>query len=132
MQYSITPFDYDDEAVRIGLKFQELHNKYVPLFVELSENAKQTGHPIIRPLWWIEPTDEKTWTIDNQFLIGNNLLVAPIVEQNQTARDIYLPKGQWFDELRIKNITGPKLLENYKIELDEIPHFSIIQEQILP
>lgn len=48
MQYSIAPFDFDDEVVRIAHKFQELHNEFVPLFVELAENVKKTGHPIIR------------------------------------------------------------------------------------
>jgi len=124
MQYSIAPFDFDDEVVRIALKFQDLHNEFVPLFVELAENAKKTGHPIIRPMWWIAPNDTNTWTIDDQFIIGNDVIVAPIVEQNQTRRSIYLPSGQWSDKLRNLNLTGPQLVENYEIKLDEIAYFT--------
>ena len=124
MQYSIAPFDFDDEVVRIALKFQELHNQFVPLFAELAENAKQTGHPIIRPMWWIAPADNRTYTIDSQFLIGDDVIVAPIVEPKQTARSIYLPEGQWSDQLRGVNLTGPVQLNDYKIQLDEIAHFT--------
>lgn len=124
MQYSIAPFDFDEEAVRIALKFQELHNQFVPLFVELAENAKQTGYPIIRPMWWIAPTDNRTYQIDSQFLIGDDVIVAPILEPSQTNRSIYLPEGQWSDELRNVNLTGPLQLDSYVIKLDEVAHFT--------
>lgn len=123
MQYSIAPFDFDEETVRIALKFQELHNQFAPLFAELAENAKKTGHPIIRPMWWIAPTDAQTFEIDSQFLIGDNVLVAPILDKNQTKRSIYLPEGKWNDKLRNVNVTGPTQLENYSIKLDEIAYF---------
>ena len=124
MQYSIAPFDFDKEVVRIALKFQELHNRYVPLFQELAEQTKVTGYPIIRPLWWIASNDTRTFEIDSQFLVGDNLLVAPILEQNQTKRNIYLPAGEWNDELKNRNYTGPMLIENYLVKFDEIAHFS--------
>ena len=124
MQYSIAPFDFDEEAVRIALKFQELHNQFVPLFVELAEQAKQTGHPIIRPMWWIAPADNRTYEIDSQFLIGDDVIVAPIVEPNQTSRSIYIPDGQWNDRLRNVNLTGPAQLDAYSIKLDEIAYFT--------
>lgn len=50
-------------------------------------------------------------------------IVAGIVEQNQTKRNIYVPAGSWNDKLRNANLTGPLLLKNYEIKLDEIAYF---------
>ena len=49
--------------------------------------------PIIRPLWMLHPTDERCLTISDQFLIGDSLLVAPILERGKSRRDVYLPSG---------------------------------------
>ena len=46
-----------------------------------------------------------------------------MVEQNQTKRNIYVPAGSWNDKLRNANLTGPLLLKNYEIKLDEIAYF---------
>ena len=81
------------------------------------------GFPLIRPLWWISPDDKETWTIDSEFLVGDSLLVAPIVNDGSRKRDIYLPSGSWTDELRANVVEGPVWLHNYKIDLEEIATF---------
>jgi alpha-glucosidase len=48
-------------------------------------------------MFWIDPTDSSLWDIDDQFLLGDSVLVAPIVETGATSRKVHLPEGNWFD-----------------------------------
>ena len=48
-------------------------------------------------MWWLDPRDEATFTIHDQFALGNDLIVAPVVERGATTRDIYLTQGCWRD-----------------------------------
>ena len=80
------------------------------------------GEPIIRPMWWIDNTDANLLVIDDQFMVGNKILVAPVITENEDSRDIYLPKGNWC----YKNgtvFTGPKLLVKFNAPIEEIPYF---------
>ena len=97
MQFSIVPWQYDGEVINITQKFVKLHEEYSDLIIDLANEAVQTGAPIIRPLWWISPLDEESQITDSEFLLGNNTLVAPILEQNARSRNIYLPAGKWKD-----------------------------------
>lgn len=62
--------------------------------------------------------------LNDEFLVGDELLVAPILCEGVTVRDIYVPPGVWGD--RLKNnilVQGPKILYNYRIELNEVAYF---------
>ena len=48
-------------------------------------------------MWWLDPHDAATFTIHDQFALGDDLIVAPVVERGATTRDIYLTQGQWRD-----------------------------------
>ena len=92
MQYSFAPWQYDDETLQIAKRLTTLHETYVTdRILKLAQNALKTGEPIIRPLWWIDPLNTKTFDIEDEFLVGDDLLVAPVVEKDARTRDIYLP-----------------------------------------
>ncbi|KAK6175698.1 hypothetical protein SNE40_014099 [Patella caerulea] len=124
IQYSIAPWIYDQEVVDLCKKYTQLHEEYAPLMIKLAKQSIGSGDPIIRPLWWISPNDQTALTIDSQFLVGDEVLVAPVIEQGKRSRDIYLPKGKWKDVLRGGIQEGPKWLLNYKAKLSELPHFT--------
>jgi alpha-glucosidase (family GH31 glycosyl hydrolase) len=63
----------------------------------LFAEARRTGAPIMRPLFWHYQKDSTAVAIGDQFLLGRDLLVAPIVKQGARARAVYLPQGDWFD-----------------------------------
>ena len=64
-----------------------------------------------------------------EFLLGNTLLVAPVLEQGAVARDIYLPRGIWKDENRPYHIhNGPTLIKDYSAGLDILPFFTLLEE----
>uniref|UniRef100_A0A8C9MZ58 Glycosyl hydrolase family 31 C-terminal domain-containing protein n=1 Tax=Serinus canaria TaxID=9135 RepID=A0A8C9MZ58_SERCA len=97
----------------------------VPLLLKYSEEWQSLGYPIFRPAWWLSPTDPVAFTIEDEFLIGDEVLVAPITEKGQTWRDIYLP-GQghlWLDTNTARVFDGGTTLRNYSASLAEVPVF---------
>ncbi|KAJ4441066.1 hypothetical protein ANN_10916 [Periplaneta americana] len=65
IQFSFAPWDYDDETVEIAKKFTSLHYQYSDKILELARKKVADGTPINLPLWWLDPTDEETLTIDS-------------------------------------------------------------------
>ena len=63
-----------------------------------------------------------------EFLLGEDLLVAPVVEEGATDRDIYLPVGTWRDENSGKVFKGPTTLRKYPAPLDVLPYFERISK----
>ncbi|KAK1176616.1 myogenesis-regulating glycosidase-like [Acipenser oxyrinchus oxyrinchus] len=125
MQFSIPPWHYDKEVIEIAQRFTALHETLVaPLVLELAGEVLDTGDPIIRPLWWIAPNDENAHIVDSQFLIGDTLMVAPVLEPGKQERDIYLPKGRWRSYKGEHFDKTPQLLTDYPIDLDEIAYFT--------
>ena len=123
MQFSVVPWIYDSEVLTITQKFIALREKYVDVIVKLAEESVESGNPIVRPLWWIAPEDEHALTSGDEFLLGNDLLVAPVTVEGARKRDIYLPAGSWKDLLRNEIVDGPILLKEYAVALDQLPHF---------
>ncbi|GAB1600231.1 myogenesis-regulating glycosidase-like [Argonauta hians] len=128
MHFSIPPWHYDEETVLITKDLVKNHQQnIVPLIKHLMKHAEVTGAPIIRPIWWIAPEDPFALKIDCEFLVGDNLLVAPILDAGSTSRDIYLPHGNWKDNLNNREIKGAKLYKDFKVELNQTATFSKIK-----
>lgn len=115
----------DLQVVQIALKFAGLHETLVaPKVLELAGKVLDTGDPIIRPLWWIANNDDAAYKIDSQFLIGDDLMVAPVLESGKQERDIYLPAGRWRSYKGEHYDKGPTYLTDYPVDLDEIAYFT--------
>lgn len=71
--------------------------RLLPFFYTLLYEAHRTGAPLARPLFFEYPDDNATWTIDSQFLLGNSLLVSPVLEPGRTSVHAYFPKGIWYN-----------------------------------
>ena len=59
----------------------------------------------------------------SEFMFGNHVLVAPVLEKSATSRLIYFPKGHWYDPRRNANITGPSWVD-YEADLFTLPYFT--------
>ena len=80
------------DAVRDTLR---LRYRLLPYLYTLAWEASCTGAPLVRPLWWPEATDAALARVDDAFLLGDALLVAPVVESGATHRRVLLPPGRW-------------------------------------
>ena len=91
------PWEFGDEVLRIVRR--RLQNRYrlLPYWYTLAWEASRTGSPLVRPLAWLDQADPRLWQIDDAFLVGDALLVAPVVEEEATQRTIYLPPCAWYD-----------------------------------
>jgi alpha-D-xyloside xylohydrolase len=73
-----------------------LHYELFPHLYELARRAAVTGEPVLRPLAYATPRDDRAWKADLQLLVGSDLLAAPVTVPGTAAR-IYLPSGRWVD-----------------------------------
>ncbi|CAG2056796.1 unnamed protein product [Timema podura] len=128
LQFSIVPWDYDNQTVEIAKKFTALHYQYSDLIIELARNSSEYGSPINPPIWWVDPDDSDAQAVDDEYLLGESILVAPVMEEGATSRDIYLPRGTWRDELHPDQdpIQGRTWLRDFPAALDELPYFTKI------
>jgi alpha-glucosidase len=108
----LTPFcrnhadiaSYDHEPWRFGTFYEGIIRKYLklryrllPFLYTALEDAHRTGVPIFRPLLLNYQSDPNTLTIDDEFMVGDALLEAPILHPGETSRLVYLPAGVWYD-----------------------------------
>jgi alpha-glucosidase len=120
---------YDQEPWRFGKYYEDIIRKYLKLRYELLpflyttlEEAHRTGVPLFRPLLLNYQDDANTYNIDDQFMIGEDLLVAPIVKPDLTRRLVYLPAGVWYDYWTNQKHTGGTMI-NVEAPLETVPLF---------
>lgn len=77
-----------------------------PYFVTLSHLARLTGAPYVRPVWWGAPEDRALRDCEDAFLLGDCLLVAPVLERGADRRAVRLPRGRWYDTATGKAYEG--------------------------
>lgn len=92
-----TPWSFDEQTVRVYERLSRLHLKAVPLILRLWRKAARTGVPPTRPLWLTYPHDPTARAQDQEWLLGRDVLVAPVIEQGATSRSVYFPRGCWRD-----------------------------------
>lgn len=108
---------YDNEPWRFGKYYEDIIRKYLKLRYRLMpflyttlEEAHRTGVPVIRPLLLDYQRDESALNLDDQFLVGRDLLVAPILKPDLTQRMVYLPQGTWYDYWTGKRYAGGTMI----------------------
>lgn len=81
----------------ITKKYTELHYQLLPYTYTLAWEARNTGMPLMRAMWLHYPDDPMAKSMGNQYLWGRDMLIAPVFEKGATLRNVYLPKGEWYD-----------------------------------
>ena len=92
-----TPWSYDHETVTIYNALSRLHERAAPLILSLWQQADKTGIPIARPLWLEFPGDRRAAAQQQEWTLGDDVLVAPVVTEDATSRPVYFPAGCWRD-----------------------------------
>lgn len=98
MQYSLLPWRVlSKEALDIVIEAGKLHKRMADEIVELVKESAVTGEPIVRHMEYQYPGNGYEM-INDQFMLGNDILVAPVVTQGTVERDVVFPEGKWADE----------------------------------
>ena len=91
------PWRFGDETLRICREYIRLRYRLIPYYYDLFWQMAQTGLPVVRPLVLEYEKDPRTRNLNDQFLVGPNLLAAPVLAQGMECRAVYLPEGRWLD-----------------------------------
>jgi sulfoquinovosidase len=89
-------WDKDAETIDHFRRYAKLHIALVPYLEALAKTASTTGLPIWRGLMIGYPEDQTVWPITDEVMIGDGVLLAPVLTQAATSRSVYLPKGRWY------------------------------------
>lgn len=123
MQFSIAPWDLNKEAEALVASALALRQRMEGLLLSLAEEAAHTLMPICRPLWMLAPADEETFRIQDQFALGEHVIVAPVVHKGARKRDVYLTAGSWRDASDGSLVQGGRWLRGVPTPLEHLPVF---------
>jgi alpha-D-xyloside xylohydrolase len=90
-------WSFGDDVFAILKPFAALRERLRPYVAGLMRAAHEHGDPLMRPMFYDHPDDPRSWQIDDQYMFGPDLLVAPILGAGIEARDVWLPAGEWVD-----------------------------------
>lgn len=122
LQFSVLPSDYNDdfELTKVSRVLTQFRKTRVePAIREALEESGEA--PIVRPLWWLDPRDQNTYGAGHQFALGNNLIVAPVLEPGRNSAYVYLPQGWWCEDQKLHR--GGKWI-SVVAPLEKVTYFS--------
>ncbi|MEU6608595.1 alpha-xylosidase [Streptomyces shenzhenensis] len=100
------PWEFGDEAVEVARRFTRLKHRLMPYLYGAAVTAHRTGVPVMRPMVLEFPHDPACRPLDRQYLLGADLLVAPVFAEDGEV-EVYLPEGTWTHLLTGERVTGP-------------------------
>lgn len=106
------PWVYGEPTTSILRNFLRLRYRLMPFLYTQVWDTCHTGHPFIRPLFWQDTSDTRLWDIDDSFMIGDALLIAPILEENVSSRSITIPRGEWYNFWQKSKVDSDQIYSN--------------------
>ena len=104
----------------VARKYLELRYRLMPYLYTAARQATDTGMPIMRAMWLHYPNDSLALRQDDQYLWGRNILVAPVVREGATTKEVYLPEGPWYDFWSERKRRGRQTITRY-VDLETMP-----------
>lgn len=101
------PWEFGEETVGHARVALVERRRLLPYFMTLAHLARRTGAPYVRPLWWGAPEDRSLRDCEDAFLLGDCLLVAPVLDPGADRRTVQLPPGRWYDTVTGQAYEGP-------------------------
>ncbi len=112
------PWEYDEALTEDFRRALGLRYSLMPYILAQSKDSSARGFPLMRTLFFEFPGDPTSWTVDDQYMFGRDLLVAPLMEEGTTGRNVYLPPGGWVDYQTGKTYQGARW---HRIEAGPVP-----------
>ncbi|MCD7826552.1 MAG: glycoside hydrolase family 31 protein [Clostridiaceae bacterium] len=104
------PWQFDQRTLYINRKYIALHYHFLPYLYDLCYEESLTGMPVLRPLAMHYQNDKNTWECNDEYLVGSQILAAPVTSQGAKARMVYLPEGTWVDYWSGERIPGSRYI----------------------
>ena len=104
----------------VAKKYAELRYQLLPYTYTLAWEARDSGLPLMRAMWLHYPDDVRARGLGTQFMWGRDLLVAPVFTKGATSREVYLPKGDWYDWWTNEKATGGRTVTR-QVDLGTMP-----------
>ncbi|MFJ8148605.1 TIM-barrel domain-containing protein [Streptomyces sp. NPDC096048] len=101
------PWEFGPEVLEHARVALVERRRLLPYFVTLAHLARRTGAPYVRPLWWSTPEERALRDCEDAFLLGDCLLVAPVLDPGADRRAVQLPRGRWYDVVTERAYQGP-------------------------
>ncbi|MER6351089.1 TIM-barrel domain-containing protein [Streptomyces sp. NPDC001634] len=117
------PWEFGAEVLEHARAALAERRRLLPYFVTLAHLARRTGAPCVRPLWWGAPEDRALRDCEDAFLLGDGLLVSPVLDPGADRRTVLLPRGRWYDTVTEEAYQGPGQVL-VEAPLDRIPVFA--------
>jgi alpha-D-xyloside xylohydrolase len=118
------PWNYGDDFMNEFRIEDELKYKLMPYVYAQAKDSSDHGLPMVRALFVEFPEDPGSWNVDDEYLFGSSILVAPLMEENATGRNVYLPPGSWIDYQTGKSYDGGW----HQIEAGQIPVVMLVRD----
>ena len=124
------PWLYDSKRVQdVFRKSAEMKYRLMPYVYAQAKECTEKGLPMLRALFVEFPDDPGAWRVDDEYLFGSQILVAPLLESGITGRSVYLPEGKWIDYQTEKVYEGGW----HKIEAGSLPIIMLVRDgSVLP
>jgi len=131
IQFSILPWrpEFNEQVINISKEYAWLHVKLSKYILSLVNQSLKDGSPIVRPLFFNYDAEE-LFKVNDEFMLGESLLFAPVVKQGATSRDVVLPEGKWLDLWENKEYEGPTTIQNYEAPIYKLPIFINIEKPV--
>lgn len=124
------PWVFGEPTLTIYRKYLKLRYRFIPFLYDLCYCETKTGLGIMRPLVLNYDNDPETRTINDEYMVGDQLLVAPVVQEGQNTRAVYLPAGNWIDFWNGVEYAGKRSIL-VDAPLDKLPLF-VKKDTIIP
>ena len=118
------PWEYSPAFLDLFRRTDEMKYRLMPYIYAQAKNATEHGLPMVRALFIEYPDDPGAWQIDDEYLFGSDILVAPLFEENAAGRDVYLPAGDWIDYQTGKSYAGGW----HRIDAGSIPVAMLVRD----
>ena len=124
------PWLYDSKRVQdVFRKSAEMKYRLMPYVYAQAKECTEKGLPMLRALFVEFPDDPGAWKVDDEYLFGSQILVAPLLESGMTGRTVYLPEGKWIDYQTEKVYEGGW----HQIEAGSLPIIMLVRDgSVLP
>jgi alpha-glucosidase len=89
-------WDADEDTTSHFRRFARVHEVLAPELLALAEAARDSSLPMVRHMMLVFPDDPETYDLSDQYMLGDELLVAPVLAEGAGSRTVYLPAGTWY------------------------------------